>query len=382
MKKGTLGYCIIAGVLIIGCAVFFIGRNIKNNNEEQNKEEIKNTLVNISDAYDVDELLASEYDNIELPSSLNVDEVDTVSNVILKVPDYEEQNKKIDIKFFQDNLKKLGYEYDEKCVVDDKGKTYPYGKYYMQEEPYIYISTGCTGFFSVDSIGTHDYEVVEEFYANAPYEDKEYELVGGPMKVSGAINTFEQLETEYIAELNYDIPVPKVFRVRLVKDENQQLRYELDAQMSYKGIDTFYINDTYKRSGIKYESSLGASGLISGENVANGISVTLSGFPTECVSEEQIDKVISIKDATDIINQKLAEYKKNKLVNVKMEYLSFFEERTYEERHMTAEWTEICSGNKFRLKPYWVFVFDSTTNSEIIGLVDCVTGEVGLVYNQ
>ena len=202
------------------------------------------------------------------------------------------------------------------------------------------------------------------------------------MKVSGAINTFEQLETEYIAELNYDIPVPKVFRVRLVKDENQQLRYELDAQMSYKGIDTFYINDTYKRSGIKYESSLGASGLISGENVANGISVTLSGFPTECVSEEQIDKVISIKDATDIINQKLAEYKKNKLVNVKMEYLSFFEERTYEERHMTAEWTEICSGNKFRLKPYWVFVFDSTTNSEIIGLVDCVTGEVGLVYNQ
>ena len=382
MKKGTLGYCIIAGVLIIGCAVFFIGRNIKNSNEKQNKEEIKNTLVNVSDAYDVDELLASEYDNIELPSSLNVDEVDTVSNVILKVPDYEEQNKKIDIKFFQDNLKKLGYEYDEKCVVDDKGKTYPYGKYYMQEEPYIYISTGCTGFFSVDSIGTHDYEVVEEFFVNAPYEDKEYELVGGSMKVSEAINTFEQLETEYIAELNYDVPAPKVFRVRLVKDENQQLRYELDAQMSYKGIDTFYINDTHKRSGIKYESSLGASGLISGGNVANGISVTLSGFPTECVSEEQIDKVISIKDATDIINQKLAEYKKNKLVNVKMEYLSFFEERTDEERHMTAEWTEICSGNKFRLKPYWVFVFDSTTNSEIIGLVDCVTGDVGLVYNQ
>ncbi len=34
MKKGTLGYCIIAGVLIIGCAVFFIGRKIRNRQEK------------------------------------------------------------------------------------------------------------------------------------------------------------------------------------------------------------------------------------------------------------------------------------------------------------------------------------------------------------
>ena len=110
MKKGTLGYCIIAGVLIIGCAVFFIGRNIRNRQEKTDTAEIvesEDALVDISEAYDVDKLLASDYDNIELPSSLDVEKVEAVSNVILKVPDYEEQNKKVDIKFFQDNLQKM-----------------------------------------------------------------------------------------------------------------------------------------------------------------------------------------------------------------------------------------------------------------------------------
>lgn len=126
MKKGTLGYCIIAGVLIIGCAVFFIGRKIRNRQEKTDTAgivESEDTLVDISEAYDVDELLASDYDNIELPSSLDVEKVEAVSNVILKVPDYEEQNKKLDIKFFQDNLQKMGYKYDEQYVIDDKGKT-------------------------------------------------------------------------------------------------------------------------------------------------------------------------------------------------------------------------------------------------------------------
>lgn len=61
MKKGTLGYCIIAGVLIIGCAVFFIGRKIRNRQEKTDTAEIvesEDTLVDISEAYDVDELLA------------------------------------------------------------------------------------------------------------------------------------------------------------------------------------------------------------------------------------------------------------------------------------------------------------------------------------
>lgn len=45
----------------------------------------------------------------------------------------EEQNKKVDIKFFQDNLQKMGYKYDEQYVIDDKGKTYQYGRYYIPE---------------------------------------------------------------------------------------------------------------------------------------------------------------------------------------------------------------------------------------------------------
>lgn len=116
--------------------MFFIGRNIRNRQEKTDTAEIvesEDTLVDISEAYDVDELLASDYDNIELPSSLDVEKVEAVSNVILKVPDYEEQNKKLDIKFFQDNLQKMGYKYDEQYVIDDKGKTYPYGRYYNDE---------------------------------------------------------------------------------------------------------------------------------------------------------------------------------------------------------------------------------------------------------
>jgi hypothetical protein len=386
MKKGTLGYCIIAGVLIIGCAVFFIGRKIRNRQEKTDTGEIvesEDTLVDISEAYDVDELLASDYDNIELPSSLDVEKVEAVSNVILKVPDYEEQNKKLDIKFFQDNLQKMGYKYDEQYVIDDKGKTYPYGRYYNDEKLSAYIATGCTGFFVVDSINTYDYETVEEFYVDAPYEDDEHEIIGGSMKVSEAVEMYEKLETECIAELGYDIPVPKVFRVRIVKNENQQLRYEMDTRMSYNGVPVIGVGDKYSRSGFGYEVLKGtSSGTVSGKKITDGIKVSYYGFPTEYVSDTPIDKVISVKKACDLVNVKLSAYRKNKLLNVKMEYLPFFEKETDEENHSGIEWTGLQSGNKFRLKPYWVFVFDSTTDNEIIGLVDCVTGEVGLVYNQ
>ena len=157
----------------------------------------------------------------------------------------------------------------------------------------------------------------------------------------------------------------------------------MDTRMSYNGVPVIGVGDKYSRSGFEYEVLKGtSSGTVSGKKITDGIKVSYYGFPTEYVSDTPIDKVISVKKACDLVNVKLSAYRKNKLLNVKMEYLPFFEKETDEENHSGIEWTGLQSGNKFRLKPYWVFVFDSTTDNEIIGLVDCVTGEVGLVYNQ
>lgn len=378
MKKGNLGYYIIAGILIIGCAGFFIGRGLRNKQEVQQDEEVNDTRVSISDAYNVDELAASKYDNLEIPKSLDITRVEKLSNMNLKQCDIEDYNRTVDIKFFQDNIKAMGYKYDEKCVIDDNHKTVPYGRYYVSnDEDGVYIATGHTGFFSVQFFDESDYEIVEDFYVLSPYEDKEYDLIGGSLKVSEAVELYENLEKKYIDELGYDIPVPKVYRVSLLKNEAGEQIYGIEAQSEFDGVPVFEVNDTYARSGLEYYNIRGSIGEITGPHMTDKNNVTYQGTPREIIATEPIDKIICIKEAADILNRKLSGYKVNTLKNIRIEYLLFedFKPVYVEDEEEAPEMT-------YHAKPYWVFVFDSTTDNEIIGLVDCVTGEVGLVYNQ
>lgn len=372
--------CISLALLLTGCQR--VPENITNGSSAAQRsdytaEPSQGSRVNVENlSSDIDreisEILNTSYDNLAFPGTLEV-------NIPPKIGIY--RIKCIDK--FQNNSDKVFHEYipaDEfdPDNIDDGAGTEPAGPAYIGDDGF-YCGIGRNGFFNlqppeIGKLSTYNQPCEKSFLLSGKPADKF--LIGE--KEMTVVQMAEEAQKEadrFISISGYPMSLA-VLKVNIYKNDQIQF-YTADYSIQYKGVDLLSVLPrTDSQVSFPFFPVAAGNCFKSSGDGKNGFTVQVGFEEYETVNE--YETVISLKDACGILNKKLSAYKKYDVLGVSLVYVP---ELAVDVKNPDEQITVLSSNDIVELTPYWAFYFNITPGKEIMGLVDCNTGEAEFFNN-
>ena len=385
MMKKSRAYIIIACVIVVAAAAIIIIKH--NQNKADKKDYVK---VGIEEAFDVSELEGKEYDNLKFPEHISINKPEAVYTGESYCPDYTMANEAGYEKIFKQVLRDAGEEntYSEKYVINSD-EYYPRGA--MYEEGDNYMSVGCTGFFTA-CIGTDKYnleqnEIIAVYDLNSAYEDVEYELIYGKLSIKEAEKLANENAQYYMRLLGYEVSY-KASRIEVMRNTDNQIFYYVRFQCVFKGAPIIDVMRQHPSEDEReYNGAWGGECCIIGTGAKNVKNVTYNDVVLPYGEMHGEETIISVGDAAAMLNRKLSGQKKYEIQSVDLEYMmSIKSTLPGDGEDNVHRWNEDAEGwfsyDLADARPCWAFHIDLEYRKEIVGYVDCTTGEIVFVYNQ
>lgn len=334
-------------------------KETKDNKEENNAKENKNleydTVSNIFDK--ASEAFKGKYNNLLLKEDYTLYKPSSCGEWRFEVTGGFDKKGEEFLRYY------IGEGYNEKYYSDGKNLSPP-GPEYKDKENGIYAGAGENGFFiyEKDNIYFNDYKIKDQFLLVNGYEDAEYQLSDGKMKVSEAVRLAQKYADEW-SELSGDFKYLPYRLEVLESDTKGEFLYYVEMQKTYENSIFFQIADNIKNS-----APLGCTNFYI--TSANGKMSFTNQVILECEAEvKDIEQIVSLKSALGLISDTLSSYYIYEVKNISFENVLFPEEGAYFHK----------SGSRFVSKPYWIIYFKTENNNENYAAVNAVTGEVSYV---
>ena len=389
MKKSR-AYIIIACAIVAAAAAIIVIKH--NQNKADKKDYVK---VGIEEAFDVSELEGKEYDNLKFPEHISINKPEAVYTGKIYCPDYTELNSSKQVNVFKKMIQtgNIDKKFNSDNIVESS-KWYPYGAMYEDDE--VYISMGCTGFFTSyigeDRYGINeDYTIIKTYDLESDYEDDVYELSEGKISISDAQKLADEHANEYMKMLGYDGKFKAVVIEILENEKVGKFCRAIYQNVIYDTGTVNVVNEYHNDGDIEYAPLLGNECYIYGAKEQNVRFTTFNQVVLPYQEPDNIENMISVSDAVLLLHNKLSSEKKYTVRSVGIEYMTkntdFIDKDGKGKKHYDvigeqgiAGWgASYQVGNYW---PCWAFHIDLGYRKEIVGYVDCVTGEIVFVYNQ
>lgn len=408
MKARKISYILIIVVMAVAVLIGTALTRSRRSAKEKERAPIAADKVPVSEAFDIENVISKEYDNLVFSTDLSIETIDSLDKVTVIVPDYSEYNSDNNTEIFDALVKAIGYEgpYNRDEIYYDTYH-YPVGPVYEYKDENIEfaLSIGCTGFFSVFKNTFDSQKTIKQYFLAENYENDSYELINGTMTISEAEEMVNSIADEIIGILGYNMEL-KASRLKVCENEEGGLFFEVILKESYNGIDIINILDSKSLPEDTYKQREGGSIRITGESIEDVEEIIFSDGALEIYGDEQeLIEIFSLSSAADKLNELLAEYRSYNVKAVNLEYMPLdkgneqtngVEDITKIPEHMAiveegklfyhrlaAPWAKYCSYDILEMQPCWAFYLDVKSEyNEVVAYVNCETGEVKFVNNR
>ena len=366
MKKKII--CVLAVTMILtSCGL--------QNNTMKTFDNIDVSASPVSEAYNnYEKLLGQDFGKITMPSEITkteFNEVYKLSTKLYKSKDIEKEGKAYFKAFF-------GESFDDKlCGIGDWGYDF------------LYENEGNTGSFGVDLFmfkNSYDHsefnlESIKDIYKIRKLSETDKANIKiGEVSVIEIINNFENFAKDNLSKLNngFDIKASDIYTY----DKDGQQRTRIIGKKEYKNIpfeeyeSPFFQNDNNQTLNFYSHDDIEATINESGEMIG-----FLSQNNKLKLSEEKLDKMISLESAAKILQDNLAENSNYVFEDVLLMYCCKITQPfvdVTDGKDIDPKLQEELDNRVLVFEPTWYFIFDD----EYSGLsrqgikVNAVTGEI------
>ena len=357
------------------------------------RESEKKVKVSVRDAFSLDGVYQQKYDNLIIPDRLSLKQRDLYT-MECQIPDYD--NKKLSGEIRK--VLKKEYQIDLKKDIENEEGTYPYGPAYTSGN--MYIAAGCTGFYTENlsnetfTMFDRSNQIEKEYDVEKGYQDEAVKLADGSrMKVS----EIQKIAQGYLDDRLTILGIAKndslkITKIYVVQPENAKSYVCVWLENVINGITVFDISDSREALEGKYVPCYGGELIITGKNKIVSGTLYNSGALEIIHKKTKQDKVISAKDAVALLSKTLSKNTKYHVKSIDVKYLAAYKKNMQLENpsrykgqkihKKDASWSLTCSYDVFALNPYWIITLDDTFQKEIVGLVNCLDGQVKFICNQ
>lgn len=382
MKTGKikLTLCIFLALSLTGCQG--APENIKNNNSaeqqyDQQTSSFQNSRINLkglsSDInQEISEILNTNYDNLAFPDMIEVNVPQNIGIYRMKCIDKFQNNSD---KVFQEYIPTDEFDPNN---IDDGAGTEPAGPSYIGKSG-LYCGIGRNGFFNFQSSDTANLNTYnlpcEKCYLAAGKSTDKFLIGEKEMTVVQMIEEAQKAADRFVEVSGFPMNLT-VLKVNIFKSDGLQF-YTADYSLQYDGVDLLSVLPQLD-SQVNFPffpAATGNSFKYLGDG-KNGFTVQAGFEEFETVNE--YENIISLKDACQILNRKLSAYKKYDVLGVSLVYVPNL---AVDVKNPDEEIIVLSSNDIVELTPYWAFYFDITPKKEIMGLVNCSTGEAEFFDN-
>lgn len=377
---------LISIIILVGILILFWGLSRKNTKIE-NANNVESNYVKV-DSFNNQSELNGKYDNLDLKSA-KINMPQSLISGELEIPELFVKSDNLCEDFF--DLTEATFDIDKDLFNNSEfsNNTYPLGPAVTDE--CLYAAIGCTGFATVDFIN-NNYSLDEDKNVEVidlnNYVDNEYSLINSKGKISEFVSFADKYFKKYTNLLKIDA-VPT--SVNIYENEDLGRYMMVRYQQRIGGVDLSNVLSAYDEEFNEHYNSWECGYIcISGLEKEDVMCINIQGGALELNSSSKIDEIISLNQAADILNKKLAEYKEYTINSISIEYLLSYkgnkqsegiEQSEYNHRD-NASWAEYASFDYYAFEPYWTFYVDKTYKNEIVAYVNCRNGDVLFVNNQ
>lgn len=378
MKKRIIPLFLVASLVLQSCS--FYDSSIEQDNSfktapistiKQNEKQFIDE-INKLDLKNID---TNSLDSIGLPDSIG-------KYQIICVDDFQKHSEDIIKKYVPSDI------YDNKKLQKDVTNMYPFGTLYDDEENHIRIHVGCEGFWSYtgyDNAAVNNYLYSEDdykdsqvYYISDDFLDREYSSESIEYKIKNAIYSANAFSKDYYAVSGKSIVKPFTAEV------NNDI-IKINYRITYGGVPINSITQQKKENDdINIYSCPGNFAVINNGKVHT--YVTDGEFETYKTIEEY-DSIIMPQDAIKLLSDTLSEYKTYSVLGMDLVYCANYIENIEQKSDVNetirekAEWATYCPYDILEITPYWAIYFELNDGIEVLGLVDCKTGQVYFINN-
>lgn len=369
----------IKAVLLTACVFMLSSCGVfDNKSNTQQAENFQLSSVNV--AYDgIDELMGKDMGSVKLPDTIIVQDISELYTFSAKMHHNEDSqtNKEFALKLYSDFFKE-SFE-PEECEFDSLGYFY---MYYDEGKELARYADGQM------SLVRKDYEVnlEEEFQRFYRADSDERISVGNSecsvKEIAAAAKDF--LDNELPTAFNGFVVEPQDVFIRRNGDKNV---VNINCVQKLHGIPfedypTVFTQMSKDSSGNDTITTYYATDIRMGLDDKDSIAWVHIDKPVEITKKEKLEKMISLKDAVDILHKELSELTVFKFDEVKLMYCCkqtyidyYYGDMTFEQQ---LEKTNELNEQEHDFYPTWCFIADNELSgySRWIVKLNAVTGEI------
>ncbi len=378
--------------LLTGCGI----------NSDGNKNDDAPEPVPLEDAFNIEDVYNQSYDNLTIEQGIQLKRVGKIESAVYMIPDYEEYIYQNYDRIFK---KLIGDKYNNKDV-DTSEAYYPYGAR-IQKEDELNIALGCDGFFiwaNKDALKTnYNYSSGDESACEAVFQNTKdnsnVEIKAGSDAFSyeSACSYIEGQRKKILDILGIEFDSSSCICdiYQMISKEDDQPYVYVNMAQTIDGINIANVVNHYPEGKESpYLPWLEGGIYILGKEKPGEIILHGMGVLIRCegYDAESVRQIISVKDAVRVFSNYLSEDLDYKVKDIRLEYRAKKEGNDQEDNpdkytgkkihRKKAEWSMSCSYDKFKMVPCWTIYIDQTPDKEIVGYVDCRTGETDFICNQ
>ena len=265
----------------------------------------------------------------------------------------------------------VGKAFDKKYYKEHP-VTSPKGPEYHDRANDIYAGIGENGFFvyeMTDKLG--DYQAVGQMLLVNGYQDAEYELEDGSMKISEALARAQEY-ADHWSKQSSDFQY-RPYRLVISKNPDGKYMYEVQMQKIYGNSFLFESMQYSQKQGIG--RGIRRHGINIDINSKKGAARIYNEAVFTCRSQlEENTKIVTLESALELASNIFFRSYPRRVSSISFENILFPAEEADQD-------LGIIAGKEFVSHPYWIIYFNTEENQEEYVAVDAVTGQVTYISN-
>ena len=356
--------------------VFCILTACSENGNDKNTEIIGNAeTVSVEHIFDgSEELKGKDLGKLKLPPEIDTVDTDEIYTFPFEpaVSDNEAENSKTFFKAV------FGDEYSDSFWKDEGNRVYSYNS---EKGLVSFFRNNCPeNYYSSARGAVNTTEVLGTYYADADRE-KIVELKNGKCSIGEICDTVSDFISKAFYPLYGEFKIYP-YIITYIIDDNMEKSAEVTCAVSYHGVTLEPLFSTLfeveERPEYKVITNYVPSHMLFYLDGKDSITFFTNRFGTKQMDTKKLDKLISLKDAVDILTDNLAEYSRYDIEQVALYYCcKNTAPSPVEDEKLNSKMAEDFKDvPKCCFEPTWCFIWHTDDGRQQDIKVNAVTGEI------
>ena len=334
-------------------------------------DTIENIFANMDNS--LSDLASHRYENLKSNEKLSVEKPEHVGKAVMKIADnFNTQAETLFREYAGETYNKAYY--SDGIAASGEKQSVPIGPEYDDSANKIHMGIADKGFFMYEkeeAFCGNSREEDTSFYLTKEYEDADYQLKDGKLKLSEIIAKADAEADKW--EAYQDNISLKPYYVCVKKDAKTGANsFEILYQQTYGNVDIWgHAPEDSQSEEVNYNRASSLSVMV---NSVNGEVSLTNQYNAEMQMQDEYDTIISFDKALELLDETVAGLTLPSIKKVGLEYML--------SGGVQKQGEKVPAGSEYEAVPYWIMYFAQAENNYIYATVDCKTGEVKYYQNN